>query len=696
MLNFWNLPLAESSSRTRKTSEAHCWESKSFKAWFWTMTSGLATSSCLFLRTRFASPTSSCNCAKFAYKERVIDPAVEWLQLFLTIWILRLPILIHIQKFDFFLRLQNERCLPWHSQSSFSSSMIWSILPFTEYLRKFNSLKEKALSDTPHIQVQVWGAVICIRSQWISACQTLGKQFLCLWREYWWPLRNLAKSLSRYKPIHMHWVTLRRTSMSGCTVFSTICPCWGQRILSIQQVSGTTGSSSKPNQHRHNIQDPRGASSSHKSPPPFRGRVPVGMIWIHRLEQSRPSISSQSLLQSAKGCHPTCSNRWTHKLCLHPRLAYLIRPREQSFLRRWVNNHITVIAYGRLLPISATISMKGAGDWVAVGVARIQEPSSCLWIKLNNSVVKIPGMTKEAGKPLCRIYRSISAFPSKWLTWTRRPLDALVTSIKDEKIRCCIPSALQASAIVLPWTISGLADWCSQKLVTRNTVSDPCTTLFRSSEDDISPYEQHESVPRTILFLVQTSTEHTWTTSTPWAVRAFADSFLTSRVTALMRNSLDRPESSRIVRITEPPWFPVAPKTVINLDMIKDARRLSDNRSEWFYLLAVNTPRGATLYLKLWYTTHRSPASPSSSFVWAGQDWGRLLIAPTRSGSGNWTTERPNDRAHFTGPEQTPLSTSRRRKASILNEWLTGIPSHRLRSHILVFVIKHWAETPGG
>lgn len=45
------------------------------------------------------------------------------------------------------------------------------------------------------------------------------------------------------------------------------------------------------------------------------------------------------------------------------------------------------------------------------------------------------------------------------------------------------------------------------------------------------------------------------------------DSLLTSLVTPRMVNSLERTGSLRMDLITDPPWLPVAPNTVMILDM---------------------------------------------------------------------------------------------------------------------------------
>lgn len=42
----------------------------------------------------------------------------------------------------------------------------------------------------------------------------------------------------------------------------------------------------------------------------------------------------------------------------------------------------------------------------------------------------------------------------------------------------------------------------------------------------------------------------------------------TSRVIPRILNVLERVESARRCLITEPPWFPVAPKTVMILDIV--------------------------------------------------------------------------------------------------------------------------------
>lgn len=60
----------------------------------------------------------------------------------------------------------------------------------------------------------------------------------------------------------------------------------------------------------------------------------------------------------------------------------------------------------------------------------------------------------------------------------------------------------------------------------------------------------------------------TVTISTPWADNFFAESLVMSRVIPLILYSWDRAGSAKIYLMTEPPWLPVAPKTVMIFDMI--------------------------------------------------------------------------------------------------------------------------------
>lgn len=60
----------------------------------------------------------------------------------------------------------------------------------------------------------------------------------------------------------------------------------------------------------------------------------------------------------------------------------------------------------------------------------------------------------------------------------------------------------------------------------------------------------------------------TVTTSTPLAAKPWAAGLEGSRVMPLIVNSFDRTESVRTASMTEPPWFPVAPKTVMSLDIL--------------------------------------------------------------------------------------------------------------------------------
>lgn len=60
----------------------------------------------------------------------------------------------------------------------------------------------------------------------------------------------------------------------------------------------------------------------------------------------------------------------------------------------------------------------------------------------------------------------------------------------------------------------------------------------------------------------------TETTSTPLAAKAWAAGLEESRVMPLIVNSFERTESARTASITEPPWLPVAPKTVMSLDIL--------------------------------------------------------------------------------------------------------------------------------
>ena len=58
-------------------------------------------------------------------------------------------------------------------------------------------------------------------------------------------------------------------------------------------------------------------------------------------------------------------------------------------------------------------------------------------------------------------------------------------------------------------------------------------------------------------------------TSTPWFNKAWAAGLEESRVTPRILNWLDKLVSAKMARITEPPCFPVAPKTVMIFDMVK-------------------------------------------------------------------------------------------------------------------------------
>lgn len=60
----------------------------------------------------------------------------------------------------------------------------------------------------------------------------------------------------------------------------------------------------------------------------------------------------------------------------------------------------------------------------------------------------------------------------------------------------------------------------------------------------------------------------TETTSTPRLARSCADFLVVSRVIPRILNSFESWVSARMASMTEPPWFPVAPKIVINLDMV--------------------------------------------------------------------------------------------------------------------------------
>lgn len=61
----------------------------------------------------------------------------------------------------------------------------------------------------------------------------------------------------------------------------------------------------------------------------------------------------------------------------------------------------------------------------------------------------------------------------------------------------------------------------------------------------------------------------TETSSTPLAASALAFGLFTSRVIPRILNSLDKAGSARMASTTEPPWLPVAPKTVMILDMVR-------------------------------------------------------------------------------------------------------------------------------
>jgi hypothetical protein len=60
----------------------------------------------------------------------------------------------------------------------------------------------------------------------------------------------------------------------------------------------------------------------------------------------------------------------------------------------------------------------------------------------------------------------------------------------------------------------------------------------------------------------------TLTISTPLAESACAAGLLTSRVTPRSLYSLERTGSASTALMTEPPWLPVAPKTVNILDIV--------------------------------------------------------------------------------------------------------------------------------
>ena len=60
----------------------------------------------------------------------------------------------------------------------------------------------------------------------------------------------------------------------------------------------------------------------------------------------------------------------------------------------------------------------------------------------------------------------------------------------------------------------------------------------------------------------------TLTSSAPFSARALADGLELSLVTALILNSCAKVGSARICLMTEPPWLPVAPKTVMILDIL--------------------------------------------------------------------------------------------------------------------------------
>jgi hypothetical protein len=65
------------------------------------------------------------------------------------------------------------------------------------------------------------------------------------------------------------------------------------------------------------------------------------------------------------------------------------------------------------------------------------------------------------------------------------------------------------------------------------------------------------------------TSKHTFFISTPCFSSACAAGLETSRVMPRILNSLDRVGSARMCLMTEPPWLPVAPKTVMILDIFK-------------------------------------------------------------------------------------------------------------------------------
>lgn len=67
--------------------------------------------------------------------------------------------------------------------------------------------------------------------------------------------------------------------------------------------------------------------------------------------------------------------------------------------------------------------------------------------------------------------------------------------------------------------------------------------------------------------------------STPCAARAWASGLFAFRVMPLIFQSLLSWGWARMARMTEPPWFPVLPKTVMSLGMVRE--RSSQRLARW-------------------------------------------------------------------------------------------------------------------
>jgi hypothetical protein len=81
---------------------------------------------------------------------------------------------------------------------------------------------------------------------------------------------------------------------------------------------------------------------------------------------------------------------------------------------------------------------------------------------------------------------------------------------------------------------------------------------------------------------VDGAVEHTILISTPLLAKSLAAGLESSRVMPRRVNSLERIGSARTALMTEPPWLPVAPKTVSSLDMVLNVSRVDWGKKTWF------------------------------------------------------------------------------------------------------------------